>query len=76
MNIPSLSRPVSRRGHSPARVWSTGIVPQSTPSCVWRGKAPFCSPTCNANETQVWSDKSGDGDACVTGHKILCCRCV
>ncbi|XP_019614687.1 PREDICTED: uncharacterized protein LOC109462574 [Branchiostoma belcheri] len=42
-------------------------------SCHWEGTAPFCDPGDCDIGTYVRSDNCGDGDCCVTGHKIHCC---
>ena len=76
MRIPNLGRPALRASGTRSATLRSGLRPLSTPSCIWRGTAPFCSPECQSHETQVWKDKKGDGDSCVTGNKILCCKCV
>lgn len=38
----------------------------------WRGTAPFCNAKCLQNEVVVRSSQTGDGEACLTGKKLLC----
>ncbi|OJJ85137.1 uncharacterized protein ASPGLDRAFT_46106 [Aspergillus glaucus CBS 516.65] len=44
------------------------------PGCRWVGKAPICGGSCNGNEAERERDIRGDGAACQTGKKVLCCR--
>ena len=50
-----------------------GPVPAAQAKCVWDGKAPLCNGKCKTGFKYIRSDKSGDGDACVTGSKAFCC---
>ncbi|XP_078603946.1 uncharacterized protein LOC144877774 [Branchiostoma floridae x Branchiostoma japonicum] len=45
----------------------------SCPECHWEGTAPFCDPGDCERGTYVRDDDCGDGDCCITGHKIYCC---
>lgn len=42
--------------------------------CVWTGTSPVCDGGCDVKGHVVREiSKTGDGTACVTGNKILCC---
>jgi len=38
----------------------------------WCGRAPFCDGSCVDGETSTQTSTSGDGDKCLTGHKVYC----
>jgi hypothetical protein len=43
------------------------------PKCRWDGEAPTCFGRCKPTEKEVATDKVGDGNRCITGHKAYCC---
>lgn len=43
-------------------------------NCYWAGVAPFCNGQCQQGYTEMRRDEKGDGLACVTGTKVLCCE--
>lgn len=61
--------PVAKPQRAPS---GESIPPGET--CVWRGTAPFCKGTCLHGEDSKGTSKTGDGETCVTGIKIFCCR--
>lgn len=44
--------------------------------CKWIGTAPFCSSSCPKDWFELKQDKSGNGEFCLTGNKLLCCQAV
>ena len=48
-------------------------APAAQAKCVWEGKAPACNGKCKTGFKYIRSDKSGDGNKCVTGTKAYCC---
>jgi hypothetical protein len=47
--------------------------PPANAGCVWRGTAPFCEGECMPGEDRSGVSKTGDGERCVSGSKVLCC---
>lgn len=52
---------------------SLTLAPAAQAKCVWEGKAPLCNGKCKTGFKYIRSDKSGNGDKCVTGSKAYCC---
>jgi len=46
-------------------------------NCVWSGTSPFCDGGCNVEGQFVRElSKTGDGERCLSGTKVLCCPTV
>jgi len=55
-------------------ICSNAILPYT--SYYWVGTAPLCigAPGDCGDDTYILSNICGDGDECLTGHKVLCGR--
>ena len=42
--------------------------------CYWSGTAHYCTPSCDAPYFESKEDPCGDGECCLTGNKVLCCK--
>jgi hypothetical protein len=42
--------------------------------CYWSGTAPFCAGGCYPGWSEAKRDNCGDGECCLTGTKVLCCK--
>ena len=42
--------------------------------CYWNGTPNFCLPSCDAPYFESRQDACGDGECCMTGYKVLCCK--
>ena len=42
--------------------------------CYWNGVPDFCIPFCDAPYFEVKEDACGDGECCLIGFKVLCCK--
>jgi hypothetical protein len=42
--------------------------------CVYRGTAPVCAGKCLRGEVERGRGKGIEGDICLTGTKVLCCK--
>ncbi|XP_057372890.1 E3 ubiquitin-protein ligase RNF12-B-like [Daphnia carinata] len=67
----------------PPEVWTTSVhahkpnhvrpIGFEESGCFWSGTSPFCRGNCGTFYRAKIINKTGDGKACLTGNKKLCC---
>jgi len=56
--------------------WHGSNTQNCKEDCIWEGSAPWCNGRCNRRWYQVEKNKNGDGNPCIIGTKVKCCRVI